>query len=765
MNPRAALQRIASMDPHELSFRIACETRKAATRLQHAVRPPQWRRSDAIRVLDPAAGDDVRLAIGALRREHWQEAHRLLARHFLTRASRWPLRAREREALVSRVARRSPGAAANAAAQADRLREGVFDLLGYRDLPYGSPPDWQVDLVHRRRPPRAFWASVPYLDPACGDHKIIWELNRHQHWLALGRAFWMTGNGDYRATFVRELESWLAANPPLDGVNWASMLELAFRAISWTWSIEFFSHESQHDQSPWLVDLLVALDRQLGHVAHNLSQYFSPNTHLSGEALALYAVSQALPELRASAARAAQGRNVLIAEASRQIRTDGGHVELSPHYHRYSTDFYLLALLVARGSGDPEAPVFERAARAQAEYLRTIADDHGQMPLIGDDDGGQLSGWCGTRPADASVTLALAASVLDDASLAVGPAPEEVLWWIGPLQPIVDAEAPRPRPSRVLEASGYVVSRTPDGDHLTFDVGPHGFLNGGHAHSDALSVTLSVRGQPLLIDPGTATYTMDPRLRDWFRSTRMHNTVIVDQRDHTHPQGPFHWEHAPAARLLFSYTGNAVDVAEGTHDAYTHAAHVRTIVAVHRVGWIVVDRILGDVEVEAEAWWHVHPSWSSSLECALAMSGAAERHMDGESAVYSPEYGRVERAAALRFVKRARPPFAFATFVPAGAPASRRLNVVEVPLETSPPPGWVGNAFRMMGDFDLTVLVASPASRAVVPGGPGAPWGTAEVLTDARMCVVRNQVVVAMVGGATVEVRHALASAVHTHGA
>ena len=42
-----------------------------------------------------------------------------------------------------------------------------------------------------------------------------------------------------------------------------------------------------------LVDLLVSLDRQLTHVQHNLSSYFSPNTHLSGEALALYAVSAA----------------------------------------------------------------------------------------------------------------------------------------------------------------------------------------------------------------------------------------------------------------------------------------------------------------------------------------------------------------------------------------------------------------------------------------------------------------------------------------
>ncbi len=74
------------------------------------------------------------------------------------------------------------------------------------------------------------------------------------------------------------------------------------------------------------------------------------------------------------------------------------------------------------------------------------------------------------------------------------------------------------------------MSRTASGDHLVFDAGPHGFLNGGHAHSDALALTLSVSGRPLLIDPGTATYTMDAELRDRFRGTSMHNTVMLGRR-------------------------------------------------------------------------------------------------------------------------------------------------------------------------------------------------------------------------------------------
>ncbi len=137
------------------------------------------------------------------------------------------------------------------------------------------------------------------------------------------------------------------------GINWASMLELALRSLSWIWALELFVEPAAGgdrattqpiDAQPWLVDLLLGLDRQLHLVEQNLSTYFSPNTHLLGEALALYVAGRTLPELRRAPAWAELGRRILIEEMSRQISPDGGHVERSFHYHRYTLDFYLLAL-------------------------------------------------------------------------------------------------------------------------------------------------------------------------------------------------------------------------------------------------------------------------------------------------------------------------------------------------------------------------------------------------------------------------------------
>ncbi len=778
MTIASQLTRLARMDREERRFRAMCMGRTFLGRMRHRVAPPRWRRDRIVALLNPSSAAAVRDARNAAIHGDYLSAHRSLGQHFAARRSVWPIAAHDRSMLSSLIALRYPQSIEGAARRGDALAAGRHDLLGYRDVECGSPPEWQRDPIHGAHAPDTFWANVPYLDPACGDHKVTWELNRHQHWRALGRACWLTGDTRYREVFVAELTSWIASNPPERGINWASMLELGFRALSWTWAVEFFCADAERDSTPWLIDLLLALDWQLALVANNLSHYFSPNTHLTGEALGLYAASRAFPELAPSGRRADLGRKVLVREADRQIRPDGGHAELSPHYHRYSTDFYLLALMVARASNDDAAGPFEAAVRAQAEYLRTIADDRGRLPLIGDDDGGQLFGVCGGPPADASSTLGAAAALLHDVRLAVAPPSEEVYWMLGRAPSTeLSTTAETEWPSRLLPSTGYFVSRTGNGDHLVFDAGPHGFLNGGHAHSDALSIVLTVAGEHVLIDPGTATYTMDPAARDRFRSTRMHNTVVIDGRDHVTPRGPFHWQGQPNGRMLSAKTTTEWDFAQATHDAYGSATHVRSVIALHRLGWIVVDQFGGDGSLTAEAAWHLHPAWQPSVQgsgvvleshgrqLALAFTASEIATLqDGPFAEFAPEDGRIAKAPTIRVRQSGAAPFAMGTLIPAFDAALQPAHIGVMPLNAPPATGWVGAAFEVtVARAVLTVLVASPHAEATAPS-PGM-WGTSTVETDARALVLHHQGqrtdVLAIVDGGRVRVASQVASAVH----
>jgi hypothetical protein len=698
------------MPAAEIRDRVATTVRREATRLTQRARPARWRHADLAGALVPWTAE-IGSAVTHLSAGRIDEAHHALGQHFATRPRRWPVTPAMRDLLARTIRDRFPDAAATAAQRADAIADGRFDLLGYRDLrfrPGGGEPDeidWHRDPVHGRIAPRLFWSDVPYLDPACGDHKIIWELNRHQHFLTLGRAWWLTGHRPARATFVRHLASWMEANPPLVGVNWASALELALRSLSWIWALECFVEPvpigrgqaggaAPVDAQPWTVLLLLGLDRQLQHVEQNLSTWFSPNTHLLGEALALYVAGRTLPELRRGAGWAALGRRILIDEMGRQIGADGGHAERSFHYHRYTLDFYLLALVVARLTRDDDRP-FTEAVRRLARFARAVADDRGRLARIGDDDGGQLLPICGRDSADASDSLALAAWLLGDASLAVGPVPEEAVWMSGGGAALARAGTPAATPSIALTDSGYTVCRSPRGDHLVLDTGPHGYLNGGHAHADALSITLTVAGRPLLVDPGTACYTIDAARRDRFRSTRLHNTLTLDDRPQSEPAGPFHWATAATGSRLAWCTTPSFDYVEGAHDGYAPLVHRRAVFA--RPGcWVVADRVLGAGDHQADLHWHLDPRWTVGPAAdgwVRASDGAGDpvwiaclhgeleiiRGGDGEPDLgwIAPAYGALARSTTLRMRHRDAAPFALLTVIVHAAerPAIEALTV------------------------------------------------------------------------------------------
>ena len=754
-----ALDRVARMPATELRFRLQCEARKVSSRMRAAASRPRWKRAQLAALLEPGHATDWSRALSALERKDYLAAHRALADYWQQRDTPFPLTPARLPHVVESILTAFPDARARAVEKATAISGGRYDLLGYRDLAAGPAPTWHRDPVSGRESPLLFWTSLNYLDPALGDHKVIWELNRHQHWLTLGRAHALSGDRRFYATFTSQLIGWMTANPPHMGTNWASMLELAFRVISWLWSAEMFAAAVDGaDRDPWLVDMLLGADRQLAHIEANLSRYFSPNTHFSGEALGLYVAGLALPELKASRRRAALGREVLVQEAARQLRADGGHIELSLHYHRYSTDFYLLAALVARDARDPAGSVFEDAVRRQAHYLRAMVDDKGARAPIGDDDGGQLFPICGRDPADCRDTLASAALLLDEPALAIDAAPEEAYWLFGPDAARDLSNVSARWRSAALPASGYFVSRTADADHLIFDAGPHGFLNGGHAHADALSCVLTIAGRPLLVDPGTATYTLDSAMRDRFRSPAMHNTVVLDGQPWACPSGPFHWSSRVDAHASIWQSVDGCDYAEGTHDSYLPRRHTRAVLAIHGIGWWIVDHVLGPGTSLIETFWHLHPAWGCEPESthviachagdrSLALASTAPLSLvspgSDPSAAWSPAYGVVEPAPVVVGRVLTTLPATVTTFIPAAGFDIDRLSIQSTDLASPPGSGWHGAASEVRTSRATVHLLAAIESDGVAGSELAAPdirWGTASLHTDGRVAALIEHV-------------------------
>ncbi len=761
---RGGVRRLARMDATEIRWRARSRGHALMDRVTTGLITPIWRREHLLRAL--AIDGGLASVRGALAKHDWAAAHTELSAHFAQAPQRFVVGPETKAAVIDRVRRGFPGSVRHAAREADGILAGKYDLLGYSGLrfdPLGADAvvDWHLDPVHGRRAPRVAWSAVPFLDPSCGDHKIIWELNRHQHWLTLGRAFWLTGDAKYRGRCVRELRDWLDVNPPRVGINWASMLELALRSLSWVWALALFvdTEAASATDLPWTVDLLVGLDLHLAHIERHLSHYFSPNTHLLGEALGLYVCGLAVPQLAANARRADTGRRILLAEIGRQIGADGGHLERSTHYHRYTLDFYLLALIVARINRDPASVEFECVVSRLASAARLLADDRGRIPHIGDDDGGMLTPVTRRRPDDLRDSLAIAAALLGRPQLSIGRPPEEVNWLLahaGAHQPVTPgAHTPVRRvrlPSGALDDTGYYVSRTAASDHLVIDGGPHGYQNAGHAHADALSLTFSFRGQPLLIDPGTGCYTSDPDLRERFRSTALHNTVTIDGRPSSVSNGPFHWSRMANCRVDRWQTADAFDFFDGSHDGYHPLAHRRCVLLLHGDLLIVADIIEGSGTHTIAAHWHVDPRWSVKAAGSRAAfirrrervrmivaDGTIEAFTADHGAGlgwHSPAYGRVEPATTLRVVRHGHLPMSILTIIELSARNAVRTVAGEPTSHTNGRPARA-SGFRITRDSSVDYLLIAESAGAAGPS-PDALRQIGAVETDARMLFYRS---------------------------
>ncbi|HTC23945.1 MAG TPA: heparinase II/III family protein, partial [Gemmatimonadales bacterium] len=210
---------------------------------------------------------------------------------------------------------------------ADRTLQKRFDLLGYRQLSFGDPIDWHLDPVAWRRTPLLHWTRLDPLDAATvGDSKVVWELNRHQWLVRLGQAYRLTGDERYADAFAGTIRDWQQANPPGMGINWTSSLEAAFRLISWCWSLSLFRESAA--LSPRLrADLVEGIAAHAARIERYLSHYFSPNTHLTGEALGLFYVGVLFPPLPAAPRWRQVAADILIRESARQILADGVYME------------------------------------------------------------------------------------------------------------------------------------------------------------------------------------------------------------------------------------------------------------------------------------------------------------------------------------------------------------------------------------------------------------------------------------------------------
>jgi hypothetical protein len=501
--------------------------------------------------------------------------------------------------------------AASYLAAAERIAAGRFDVFALQDAALGSPPRWNRDPKTGVEAPLTFGKLLDYRNPRrVGDIKYLWELNRHLHIVTLAQAYALSGNARYFGVIRRHLESWFDDCPYGMGPNWSSALEAGIRLINWSvaWQLlggasspRFQDDEGARFRRRWLD----AVFQHAHFVQGHFSLYSSANNHLIGEAAGLFVAALTWPHWPQVRAWLAEAKAILERETLLQNALDGVNREQAVSYQQFELDLLLLPLLAGRANGQKFSAAFESRIEAMIEYLASIMDARGNVPMFGDSDDGVAvklahdGEFCGYRSLLATGALLFRRS---DFKAKAGQLDDKTRWLFGEgtdvaFELLDTTQAQLPVRRAFTHGGHYILGcdfETVNEIRLVADAGPLGYQTiAAHGHADALAFTLSVGGKEFLIDPGTYAYHTQGPWRRYFRSTAAHNTLRVDGMDQSQSGGNFMWLRKAEARCTLWWPSDERDVFEGWHDGYMQlpdpVTHRRRITLEKRARRVVIE--------------------------------------------------------------------------------------------------------------------------------------------------------------------------------
>jgi len=150
------------------------------------------------------------------------------------------------------------------------------------------------------------------------------------------------------------------------------------------------------------------------------------------------------------------------------------------------------------------------------------------------------------------------------------------------------------------------------------------------------SFELTVDGSPVVVDSGVYEYAAG-KWRDYFRSTRAHNTAEVAGANQSEVWGSFRVARRAMPKNITFASRDGIAIVQGQHDGYTRMSppvvHRRTLASIDDFLWIVVDELFGNGRTSAASYLHL------TRPIFVACAGAS---VSTEKGWYSPRFGELQ---------------------------------------------------------------------------------------------------------------------------
>jgi hypothetical protein len=497
---------------------------------------------------------------------------------------------------------------------------GLFDILGSGEIRL-HPIDWHTDFkTGFKWQPGSFFRKYNQEEGASNsDVKIPRELSRCHHFLKLGLAYKLTHQEKYAQTCVLQMINWIDENPLMYSINWGCTMDVAIRAVNWIWTLGLISGSNELNQND-IKRIKLSLYQHGWFIWRNPEkELFSNSNHYLSDLVGQIHLGMLFNNLEEPAKWLERGKHELFHEIRMQILPSGMSYERSTHYDRLVLELILIPVLLLKHNGhEIPSDIWYRLEKMFEFIMYSIKPD-GTSPIIGDQDNGRLLPFGTEELNDFRYLMSLGALLFNRPDfkcygngfnvycLILGGSGAQERW-----NNIIDLQLDLE--SRAFPDSGIFILRDKS-NYLLFNVTGKGLYpeigSGTHTHSDLLSFELFTHGKSFLIDPGSYVYTADAEQRMLFRSTKMHNTVTIDNESQNTIQKEILWDFKRDSlpKVIKWESSTDKDIVVASHDGYARfpepVIHERSI-TFDKVNerWVIKDFITGEGQHTCEWFFH-----------------------------------------------------------------------------------------------------------------------------------------------------------------
>ncbi len=322
--------------------------------------------------------------------------------------------------------------------------------------------------------------------------KSVW-LNRFYFLPSFARMYYISGDRSYLDDMMRIIRKWIADNPRMPDshkttYNWRDM-QAAWRSIHFSWCWYLGEKGLTAEEKTLITD-------SLKDHAHILATGFGQAklnefNHQSHGALAMLYLGILFPMLDEAEELRKKSIIILDHHLEKAFYRDGGNVEQMFGYYPFEAHIFRDAYLLCKANGIEPPANSVAMLRKMSHFICSVSRPDNTMPQVND--------------SFEMPVLTILATINEIPGEEISEYKNDSVFF-----PDTQIAVLRDTPS-----SGWYVLANPAS------------VIGAHAHAGRLAFELWYDNRPVLVDSGCCNYD-DPALVKWYRTSRAHNTVIID---------------------------------------------------------------------------------------------------------------------------------------------------------------------------------------------------------------------------------------------